>query len=350
MYKNELSKNLFLCPGAMHIHSKYSDGTGDIEEITKAARKAGLLWILISDHNNMKIKEGIYNGIYVIVGEEISPRYENHYLALNIKDKVEPSENPKTYIEAVRNQGGFGFAAHPDESNERRNKAKPIKWSDKSINTDGIEIWNWFSDWADNYDDTNILKTAYAYFFRHKLIKGPQEKTLTWWDDLNIKNEKIIPAIAGVDAHALKVSKYIIPLKIFPYEYCFKTLNNLLILENQLSDNFEEAKENILNSIKYGKNIIINKMYSKSKNLPIFVISNNENQANCGESINLTENTYLYINLFQNASIKILRNGKNFYSTISNQVNLKIEKPGKYRFEAKYKNNPWIYSNPIFVK
>ncbi len=350
MNKQKLKNKLFLYSGAIHIHSEYSDGTGNIDEITKAAKKAGLFWIIISDHNKMEIKEGIYNGVYVIVGEEISPQYNNHYLALNIKNEVKPSENPKTYIEAVKHQGGFGFVTHPDESDKRRNKAKPIKWLDKSINADGLEIWNWFSDWADNYDDTNILKIAYAYFFRHKLIKGPNAKTLIWWDDLNIKNTKIVPAIAGVDAHALKVTKYIIPIKIFPYEYCFKTLNNILILNNKLPDNFEEAKENILNSIKYGKNIIVNKMYSKSKNLPVFMIKNDIEQACCGESVNFTENTYLYINLFQKASIKILRNGEHFYSAISDQIKLKIEKFGKYRFEAKYKNNPWIYSNPILVK
>ena len=66
--------------GAIHIHSLFSDGSGNIETITRAAKKAGLKWIIITDHNNMDIEEGIINDICVIKGEEISPKKENHYL------------------------------------------------------------------------------------------------------------------------------------------------------------------------------------------------------------------------------------------------------------------------------
>lgn len=52
--------------GAIHIHSTFSDGTGDILEIVSAAKKAGLSWIVVTDHNNLDIQEGIYSGIYVL--------------------------------------------------------------------------------------------------------------------------------------------------------------------------------------------------------------------------------------------------------------------------------------------
>ena len=350
MQIKDSENKIFSYPGVIHIHSKFSDGTGDIDEITKAAKKAGLFWVLITDHNNMDIKEGFYNGVSVLVGEEISPKSENHYLALGINNLIAPSDNAGLFIEEVRAQGGFGFVAHPDESDSRNNKAHPIKWLDKSLDVDGIEIWNWFSDWADNYDERNIFKIAYAYFFRHKLIKGPRRVTLNWWDELNLKNDKIIPAIGGADAHALKVSKYIIPLKIFPYESCFKTLNNILMTENPLTDDFEKNKEIILNSIKCGNNIILNQRYSKSGQFPQFEVLNGFKKAYCGQTINLNENTYLHIKLVQKADIKVFHNGEEIYSAKASQLTLKLEKIGKYRIETKYKNNPWIYSNPILVK
>ena len=118
--KDENYKN-FKYRGAIHIHTLKSDGCGDIESITKAAKKAGLSWIIITDHNYYDNEEGIYNGVYVIKGEEISPKKENHYLALGINNQIELNDNPQTYIDEVRKQNGFGFAAHPDECVERKN-------------------------------------------------------------------------------------------------------------------------------------------------------------------------------------------------------------------------------------
>ena len=77
---NTLQLNKYNSIGAIHIHSVYSDGTGNIDLISKAAKKAGLDWIIVTDHNSFDIEEGIYNGVYVIKGEEISPKNENHYL------------------------------------------------------------------------------------------------------------------------------------------------------------------------------------------------------------------------------------------------------------------------------
>ena len=58
--------------GAMHIHSKYSDGTKDIDYIISQAKKAGLKWIIITEHNNLDAKkhEGFYGDLCVVVGTE----------------------------------------------------------------------------------------------------------------------------------------------------------------------------------------------------------------------------------------------------------------------------------------
>ena len=48
--------------GAIHIHSLNSDGSGDIETITRAAQKAGLSWIIITDHNYFDLKEAFDRG------------------------------------------------------------------------------------------------------------------------------------------------------------------------------------------------------------------------------------------------------------------------------------------------
>ena len=327
-----MEKQFFNYLGAIHIHTKLSDGTGDINSISKAAKKAGLNWIIITDHNNFDIEEGFYNGVCVIKGEEISPCTSNHYIALGIKNLINPSDDTQKFVDEVRAQGGFGFAAHPDESENRKNKAHPIKWTDKSVIPDGIEIWNWFSDWADDYDESNIFKIAYSYFFRHKLIQGPHKETLKWWDELNKKSEHIIPAIAGVDAHALKISKYIIPIKIFPYKDCFKTLTNIIPLKNKPPEDFEEQKNLILSSIKNGNNIMINRHIKKD--IPLIYI----------------ENKLIVVKLSTKAQIKIIQNGTPIHSEINDNLKFPIQEKTKYRIEIYLKNQPWIFSNPIILK
>ena len=350
MNKQNSDSKLYFYPGAIHIHSKFSDGTGDIFKISRAAKKAGLFWIIVTDHNCIDIEEGIYNDVFVIKGEEISPETENHYLAFGIDRPILPSDSPHEYVEKVRSHGGFGFAAHPDEAEKRKNKAKPLKWTDKSVEVDGIEIWNWFSDWADNYDESNIFTLAKAYFLCHNLIKGPHAETLKWWDELNLKRENIVPAIGGADAHALRVTKYLIPLKVFPYSLCFKTLTNVITLQKPLSKDFDEVKRAVLDSIKRGNNLIINRKYSKTSQFPLFQAVNESNAVNAGGEIELSENSYLHIKLPQKADIKILKDGMPFYSENSKKIILKLDRRGKYRFEAYFKNNPWIFSNPIKVK
>ena len=46
---------MFQYCGAIHIHSLFSDGTGDLNTIVKAAKKSGLDWIIVTDHNTMEI-------------------------------------------------------------------------------------------------------------------------------------------------------------------------------------------------------------------------------------------------------------------------------------------------------
>ena len=325
-----MKKKLFYYTGAVHIHSKFSDGTGDIYEISKSAKNAGLDWIIITDHNSLAIEEGIYNDVCVIKGEEISPQNCNHYLALNINNVIQPN-NPNVYIEDVRRQGGFGFAAHPDESENRRNHAKPLKWSDKSIAPDGVEIWNWFSDWADNYDESNIFKIAYAYLFKHNLIKGPHPETLKWWDDLNRQTSEIVPAIGGVDAHALKISKYIFPVKVFPYKTCFRTLANIITLKEKIPDNFEEQKQIILNSLKSGNNIIINRHVRDE--IPLISV----------------DNRCIFVKLSVKSQIKIIYDGKCVREENSKVLKYEANQNGKYRIEVFLNGKPWIYSNPVMI-
>ena len=243
---------------------------------------------------------------------------------------------------------GFGFAAHPDESENRKNVHRSIRWKDKNITPDGVEIWNWFSCWADNYNDSSILNIIYAYLFKKNLVRKPPSESIKWWDDLNNHSGSIIPAIGGIDAHALKIRKYIIPVTIFPYEFMLGTVVNQVLLNEPLSGDFEIAKNQILNAVKNGNNIIANK--SVCKNIPDIYIINNHTQAISGESINIDENTYLYVKCKKILTVKVYKDGVEIYSEKTKYLKLKLSQAGKYRVETEIRKYGFAYSNPIIVK
>ncbi|MBR6126960.1 PHP domain-containing protein [bacterium] len=343
----------YIIKGAIHIHSTLSDGTGDIDLITRAAKKSGLDFIIVTDHNYYDIDEGIINGVYVIKGEEISPSDCNHYLAFGTKEKIDFCDNPQTYIDEVRAQGGFGFAAHPDEGicdngEKRKNSYHCIPWTDKSIKPDGVEIWNWFSSWADSLNDRNIFTLAYSYLFKHNLVGNPKNRTLKWWDDLNNESEKIVPALGGVDAHALKIKKYIIPVTIFPYETCFKTITNIIHLKEELSKDFQMAKNQILNAIKNGNNTIVNRYISKE--LPQIYIKDSQNTRSFGEETELSKDLCIHFESKRFMEVRLVYNGKEVEKIETNNIKIPVTKSGKYRIEVLYKGKGFLYTNPFYVK
>ncbi len=332
--------------GAIHIHSKFSDGTGDVKTICRAAKAAGLDWIIITDHNNSDIQEGFIEGICVIKGEEISPD-NNHYLAFGINKIISPSLSPKEFVDEVRVQGGFGIVAHPDESDFRKNNNRAIKWLDKTIEPDGIEIWNWFSTWGDNYSDKHLFELAYAYLFKHRLITAPKEETLSWWDELNNNSEKIVPAIGGLDAHALKINDYILPVTIFPYKEMFKTITNVISLNTSLSEDFSTAKNQILSAIKEGKNLIVNRHLCSE--IPEINIENINKKVGIGEEISCDNNTYINIKLGKKFNINLICDGKMIWNKFTNLAKIPLCKKGKYRVEIGLNKLGYAYSNPIIL-
>ncbi len=123
----------------MHIHSIYSpDGTLEIKELLKIAKRKGLDAIAITDHNEIKgaLQAKKMRIIPVILGIEISSR-EGHILAYGIDCNIPRDLSIEETIEKIQDCSGIVVAAHPyrywsglGEENVRR------------YNFDAIEIFN----------------------------------------------------------------------------------------------------------------------------------------------------------------------------------------------------------------
>ena len=335
--------------GALHIHTTYSDGTKDVDYVIKQAAKAGLKWIIITDHNTHKplAHEGFHNGVCVIAGCEITPQKANHLLAFGTTEDISEEIGERNYIDEVHKQNGICFAAHPDESIHRDNRQTPLRWEDWSIDTiDGLEIWNYLTDWTDNYsiNKNKLLQ----YLNRHNMPKGPTKNVLAWWDRLNNKKEHLVPAIGGMDAHAFRIGRHGFWVKISDYYDFFTALNNVVLLDKPLSSDFKEAKEQIINALKNANNIIINRKVINKTNVD-FYIQNKGQKYYVGEIAELDNYTKLVAKLPCNALIRLIHNGVLIYETTSKVLEYDRLEQGKYRLEIYRNNKPWIFTNPIKV-
>lgn len=341
--------------GAVHMHSIFSDGSGKVEEIAKAASETGLDYIILTDHNTMRaLDEGFekwYDNTLLLVGCEINDKEnKNHYLALRINEPFSTRMSAKSYVKQVNDAGGFGFIAHPLEKRTHMEEHPPYPWIDWDINDfTGIEIWNHMSEWMENLTEQNKYQ-----FFLHPLksIVGPSEDTLKLWDKLNASRKVV--GIGGIDAHAHKYNLLgFLEVEIFPYKVLFKSIRMHILTEKDLTklkeDNkFKEAKNVIYDSLENGLSFIANDYHGDSRGFRFFAEKDGK-IFQMGDKIKDYNNVKLNVKVPHKAEIRILKNGEIKESYTGDEFVFKVIDSGAYRVEVYLNGNAWIFSNHIRI-
>ncbi len=186
--------------GAYHIHTTRSDGSGSPEDVAAAAARAGLQFIILTDHGDgtrAPDPPQYRSGVLVIDAVELSTA-RGHYIAIGLAQTPYPLRgDPRDVIEDVRRLGGFGIVAHPDSS-------KPsLRWHDWDAPFDAIEWLNMDTEWRDE-GPLQLARALLRYPFRRvealgSLLDRP-EAMLSRWDALTLRRRVV--ALAGADAHA----------------------------------------------------------------------------------------------------------------------------------------------------
>lgn len=228
--------------GALHIHSTYSDGRGTVAQIAEAANKAGLDFILLSDHESLAARQNHEDGwrgrTLILVGTEIATD-TGHLLALNVPDSFMPAPYQGDAAQrAILNSGGVGFIALPCDMKDH--------WRDfgRHVPGIGLEVFN-----LSAIARTKISLPALALIWRRYHSDQPQRafhlvaarprRELRLWDDLLTPanpTEPVQPVvgIASLDAHAvMKLGRKSLPIPT--YEEVFRTLRTHVITHNSLS-------------------------------------------------------------------------------------------------------------------
>ena len=353
---SELRGGMYEYIGAVHIHSTYSDGTGELPDIVRFAGEVGLDFIMMSDHNTLRPKldgwEGWYDGVMLLIGYEINDRKDrNHYLAFGLDKTVGVRISAQEYVRRGKEQGGIGFIAHPDEQRGSmpEHPAYPwIAWDAEDF--DGIEIWNHMSEWMEGLTEENKFQ---RFIHPLKSITYPPEITLRRWDELN--RERRVVGIGGTDAHAHKADVMgFFDVEVFPYKVMFKSIHTHVLLDEPLikgiEENFEADKWRVYDALRRGRCFVANSYHADPKGFAFFATSATETLYQGDFTLFAGPATIaLHVELPQAARMRLLCNGALVREETGREMLHSVSQPGAWRVEAWIEDRGWIFSNHIRI-
>lgn len=358
MTQNKL-ENLQDYKGVCHVHSDISDGHGTVEDIIDAAKKTGIDFVILTDHNAVipteLEKDGWQNDVLIIIGCEISSRRRGgHVIILNDKGQhAGHKQYHKKYagelLDKANDNSKPTFIAHPMGLKKIKFMIYLAAWSEWSHKGfTGLELWSYMHDWMEDLGIINFFK-----FYRNPnvMLKGPNPKLLAIWDELN-RSRKVV-GISGLDAHARKIP--LTGLQIFPYEDLFKTIRTHILTPPFTGDSKKDIR--LVNEAhKNGKCYIAFDWLSDATGFQFFITANDKIYR-MGDEMMLKNNKeskkddlFIQITSPQNANLRVIRNGKLLIEKEGNCLEFSNNDTGVYRVEAYINNKPWVFTNPIFVR
>ena len=347
--------------GVLHVHTKRSDGTGTIEQVAAAARRAGLEFVIVTDHSDaMRVEPASYRGgVLCIDAAEISTQ-GGHVIGLGLGRTPYPlAGEPRDVIDDIRRFGGFSIVAHP--MSEKRD----LRWSDFTLPFDAFEWLNGDSEWRDERPAA-LARVLLTYWFRGSeslatLLDRPAE-LLARWDVLTQRKSAV--ALAGSDAHARIGFRGIgepydnaAALPVPGYEQIFRTFSISLQGLALTGDAFVDARA-VVDAIRRGHVYSSIDAFAAPASLR-FSGTSGGHRAQAGDTLAIAGPVSLRAetNGPAGAQITLFRDGERIARNTGPLLEYSgPNTPATYRIEIDTLDHrgdrqvPWIVSNPIYVR
>lgn len=353
----------------LHMHTRYSDGSGTHKDIAQAAMQTGLDAVIVTDHNVLvQGVEGYYRSarrpsspsatrVLLLVGQEVHDQdrdpQKNHLLIFNTnRDLSYLADDPQTLINGVRDAHGLCFIAHPNDPEAPAFHETDISWEAWDVqNYTGIELWNGLSE-LKTVIPTKLHGLFYA-FFPQFIGHQPIPETLARWDELLATGRRIV-ALGGSDAHAMHMHLGPLHRVIFPYEFHFKTVNTHVLIPEPLTGDALTDKKMLCEALAEGHCFVGYDLPASTRGFT-FKAKGIGQSAIMGDTLPAKGGVTLQARLPQRAEIRLLKDGNQISLWKKSEACTYIAtEPGVYRVEVYInylgKKRGWIYSNPIYVR
>jgi hypothetical protein len=352
-----------LC-GALHIHSNYSDGLGDVPTVMEAAREAGMDLVLLTDHNTQRpLRDGWearFEHPRLLIGTEVTVEYGAFLLALDMPPEWEPTkeQKPQVAVDEINAQGGLPLVSLPFDVKH--------PWRDWSVRGyAGLEVINLSTVARRHINLLSLLwllpiyRSQGALACLRALVTRP-DRELAIWDELTRGGRRMV-GIGALDAHALmKIGSKKYPLP--SYADSFRALTTHTLLPEGDADgpclrrSFHEA-------LRAGRCYMAYDCLGDPTGFT-FTAEGKTGEAVMGESLALgLDGVALRARVpagEERILLRLLKDGAVLTArSEGNELRFRAGVPGVYRVEAyRYARRlgpfflgarPWIFSNPIYV-
>jgi hypothetical protein len=347
--------------GVVHVHTSRSDGTGSVEDVARAAARAGLQFVVITDHGDATRepdRPAYRSGVLCIDAVEISTT-GGHVVALGLPEAPYPlGGEPADVVDDIHRLGGMAIAAHPGSPK------KELAWRDWDAPVDGLEWINSDSEWRDERAPA-LLRALISYPLRPRealasLLDRPVP-VMEQWDRLLATRRTV--ALAAPDAHArMGLTSPGEPydtsasVRLPSYRALFGALS-VSAHDVMLSGDAPRDAEAILSAIRTGRFHSTIDGVASVGTLRL-TASNALGRAEDGQALpaGMPALVAVHTNAPAGARIEIFRNGQVWQTVDGNSVELTVSgEPAVYRAEVTLPRAPgvppvpWMVSNPVYI-
>jgi hypothetical protein len=330
--------------GAFHVHSNRSDGSGSVDDIAAAARRAGLGFVVLTDHGDgtrLPDPPAYRDGVLTIDGVEISTS-GGHYAVIGMRPAPEAIwGDARSVVDKVTALEGFGFAAHGDSPRDE------LRWTAWDVPIRGVEWINLDSEWR-RASVSQLVRAFTAYWFRPPEAVGSlagAAALLHRIDDL--ASSRHVTIIGTTDTHGLFLPSY---------EACFRTLSTNVELESPATGDAAIDAAAIVAALAAGRHYTAIDAYATPASFEFTADAGSGESTPARQGERLAGGSRIVLSSRvagpPGAELRLLRNGKVVRESRSQTMIYQTDGgAGAYRVEVWLPGRPipWIVSNPIWI-
>ena len=353
--------------GVVHVHSFLGGhSSGTFQEIITAAKANQLDFVVMTEHPardlntaDMTLK-GKHNGVLFINGNEVKTASGDRLLLIPGDEQAGRDSEFSTNEVLGRRTSGMAFMAYPEEFKS---------WEASGMT--GVEVYNVYTNARKINPLLMFFDSVWSYRSYPDLLfatfyERPSEG-LRQWDQAISRSGKKLVAIAGNDSHAnVGVSlndssgQPWFGLRLDPYERSFRLVRVHVLLPDLLTEypiGKATEQEWLLTEIALGHCFIGYDLFSDTSGFRFTARDRDETKI-MGDEIKLDDEVHLTASLPITARTVLFKDGVAIKDDqgVSSMEFVAKEK-GSYRVEVylsqlpgRVKDQPWIISNPIYVR
>lgn len=346
--------------GVIHVHTALGGhSTGNFTELIAAAKADQLDFVIMTEHPQSEFDtsamtlSGTHAGVLFINGNEVATADGDRLLLIPGSSSAATMNTQSTQeiIDKQKAAGGLALAAYPTESQN---------WQATSV--DGVEIYNLFTN-ARRYNalvgffDGLWSYGSYPDLMFANFFARPTEN-LSRWDRAIADRHRKLVAIAGSDAHSnigLNLNdasgNQWFGIKLDPYERSFRTVRTHVLIPKDK----DLSRESLLEAIAQGHCYISFDLFGDSKGFGLSVAASP--QKIMGDEIAFADGLRLMVSAPVASRFVLVKDGSVIEQKSGSAAEFSLSASGSYRLEvyldslpSPVKGQPWILSNPIYVR